>query len=60
MGYVIKIAFNRERKPRTDLPVGHKCQILLLPCIRYERYAEPPAKPKAAAKKVRKRRAPSR
>lgn len=60
MGQVIKLAFNRESKSRTEMPAGHKCQVILLPCVRYERWETAPAKPKAPVKKPRKRRARAR
>jgi hypothetical protein len=60
MGHVVKLVFDRARKPRTEVPAGHECQIYILPCIRYERWDAPPPKEKSAPKKIRKRRARAR
>jgi hypothetical protein len=59
MGIILKFEMPRKRKPRAIVAGDRRglCQIIILPCIRYERNADGGAKAVPQKKKTRKRRA---
>jgi len=63
MGNIIQFAgrVSRQRRTQAEDGVRPACQIIILPCVRYERWSDDSAKPAAQkAKKKAKRRARGR
>lgn len=63
MGNIIQLPAraSRPRRARVDGNPGHTCQIIILPCVRYERWASESIAPaRHKAKKKTKRRARAR
>lgn len=63
MGIIVNFAARRDRAPsRASAERGPReaCQIIILPCVRYERWSDETAKTTPQKKKRSKRRARSR
>lgn len=63
MGILLKFeprAKRTHKRPNIDNEMRQSCEIIILPCVRYERELDSGTKPTAAKKKSRKRRSRAR